>query len=82
MKSTIIKSFLVFALLLTPAIESIATSKSAPKGGSVYICTSEYAYSYHKTRNCRGLNRCSYSIKCVSKSYAKSIGRSPCNICY
>lgn len=33
---------------------------------SVYICTGTYAYSYHKTDKCEGLNLCSKEIKKVS----------------
>ena len=82
MKSIILKSVLGLTLLLTPTIETTAFNNSASRGGNVYICTGEKAYSYHKTNHCRGLNRCSASIKCVSLSYAKSIGRTPCGICY
>ena len=49
---------------------------------TVYICTGKSAYSYHNNRGCRGLNRCNAEIKSVSLEYAKSIGRSPCKICY
>lgn len=49
---------------------------------SVYICTGSGAYSYHNNRNCRGLNNCGGSIKQVTVSYAQSIGRKPCRICY
>ena len=61
------------------------TTENPPHEGSntnVYICTGKSAYSYHNNRNCRGLNRCSSEIKSVSLDYAKSIGRSPCRICY
>ena len=37
---------------------------------------------YHSSPNCRGLNRCSGSIKSLSVSAAKSKGFSPCRICY
>jgi hypothetical protein len=51
-------------------------------GGSVYICTGSGAYAYHNSSNCRGLNNCGGSIKSVSVSKAKSMGRKSCSICY
>lgn len=46
----------------------------------VYICTGKSAKRYHRTSNCRGLNRCSGKI--VSKSAAEKGNRTPCKICY
>lgn len=46
----------------------------------VYICTGKSAKRYHRTSNCRGLNRCSGKI--VSKSSAEKGNRTPCKICY
>ncbi len=48
----------------------------------VYICTGKYAYSYHKSKKCRGLNKCSASIKKVTFKQAKSEKRIACKICY
>lgn len=48
----------------------------------VYICTGEYSKKYHSFPSCRGLNRCSGSIKRINKSSAEAIGRTPCSICY
>lgn len=75
-------------LLLTIALLGIMTStpnetnRHIPQEISVYICTGKSAYSYHNNRSCRGLNKCNAEIKSVSLEYAKSIGRSPCKICY
>lgn len=72
-------SILFFAFLLgssTPI--EVKTTKEA----TVYICTGSKANKYHKTDRCRGLNRCSGSIKQLSISSAKSKGFSPCKICY
>lgn len=49
---------------------------------TVYICTGESSVRYHSSPDCRGLERCSGSVEKVSKSYAESIGRTPCRICY
>lgn len=84
MKSTIIKSILGLALLLTPAIETIASQneRNSNKRTTVYICTGPKSYRYHRTKNCRGFKNCSTEIQAVSLSYAKSIGRTPCGYCY
>lgn len=57
------------------------TSKSRKKssGGTVYICTGPESTKYHRSANCRGLNRCSASIV---KTSPKASGRKPCRICY
>ncbi len=44
----------------------------------VYICTGKYAYSYHSTNTCSGLNKCNAEIKKVTLSQAKQKGRKPC----
>ncbi len=84
MKSTIIKSILGLALLLTPAIETIASQneKQSYKSETVYICTGPSSKRYHKTSRCRGLNRCSGEVISVSKSKAEAQGKTPCKICY
>ncbi len=49
----------------------------------VYICSSPKAYAYHKSKSCRGLNRCSYEVKSIPKSEATSkYKRSACKVCY
>lgn len=84
MKSIILKSVLGIALLLTPAIETIASQngKQVYASEQVYICTGPTAKRYHKSANCRGLGRCSGEIIKVSKSKAKSMGKTPCKMCY
>lgn len=52
------------------------------QGTEVYICTGSSATKYHKSSNCRGLNRCSGSILKLSMSSAKAKGYYPCKICY
>lgn len=47
-----------------------------------YICTSKGSITYHKTKDCKGLNRCSKQIKTVSIEQAKRMGRRECKICY
>lgn len=48
----------------------------------VYVCTGGYSYRYHKSKSCDGLSNCGGEIKEVSKEEAKSIGRTPCRMCY
>ena len=48
----------------------------------VYICTGKSAKRYHRTSNCRGLNRCSGRGASISKSAAEKGNRTPCKICY
>ena len=47
----------------------------------VYICTGPKAKVYHRSRSCKGLKKCSGSIKAVSVLDAKSMGRRACRIC-
>jgi hypothetical protein len=84
MKSIILKSALGIALLLTPAIETIASQneKQVYASEQVYICTGPSAKRYHKSASCRGLSRCSGEIIKVSKSEAQSRGKTPCKMCY
>lgn len=74
----------IIALVVWGALCSTTAVAPLQKGNdtSVYICTGKSAYSYHNNRSCRGLNKCNAEIKSVSLDYAKSIGRSPCKICY
>ncbi len=71
--------------LASPTADAKKKSKKKSGGskatsGSVYICTSPNAYAYHRNPNCPGLQRCSYSVKKVSKS--STSGMSPCRKCY
>lgn len=58
-------------------IEDAAASEA-----TVYICVSENSKRYHCNRNCRGLNNCEHTIREVTVSKAKSLGRTPCKVCY
>ena len=56
------------------------TDTKKPK--TVYICTGKSSKCYHSSSSCRGLNRCSGTIKSISLEKAKRMGRRPCKICY
>lgn len=77
------KLLLLFSVVLlcsmAPAQEQqIVTEQSA----KVYICTGNSSKRYHKTSRCKGLRRCSGEIRKVTVDEAKSLGRTPCKICY
>jgi len=73
---------LVTVLLFLTSFSSSSIPVTNSNTSSVYICTGEKAYSYHKNRTCSGLNRCQAEIRMVTLEYAKSIKRQPCKICY
>lgn len=66
------KSLIISLLFLYPGYSS----------NHVYICTGPNAYAYHKTRNCRGLRRCTGEIKEISLAQAKKENRKACKLCY
>ena len=72
----------ILAIVIWGYICTLGVPQQKENNTSVYICTGKSAYSYHNNRDCRGLNKCNAEIKSVSLEYAKSIGRSPCKICY
>ncbi len=70
------KRLLIFGLLLVGSI----SSAQAP--AKVYICTGQYATSYHKTSDCKGLGNCKADIKSITMQEAQRLNRKPCRICY
>lgn len=71
MKHVLLFLFLLIGTLQTNEVEY------------VYICTGTYAYTYHKTDKCEGLDRCSREIKKVTKDEAvDKYKRKPCKYCY
>lgn len=73
---TLILSALAF--ILSGQVSTEVKTKEA----TVYICTGPKAKKYHATQTCRGLNRCSGSIRQLSVSSARAKGFTPCKICY
>lgn len=56
---------------------------SAPsQSGMVYVCTGPNSERYHKSSDCTGLSRCSDEIEAYSREEARSLGYTPCGICY
>ena len=75
--------FIALALFSTIGGTTASTKRNTNiQSGTAYICTGPKARKYHSSPNCRGLNRCSGSIKGLSVSAAKSKGFTPCRICY
>lgn len=49
---------------------------------SVYICTGSSSVCYHRTPDCKGLDKCGGKIKAITLEEAQNLGRRPCKICY
>lgn len=57
-------AFIALALFSTIGGTTASTKRNTDiLSGTVYICTGPKARKYHSNPNCRGLNRCSGSIK-------------------
>ena len=65
-------------LLMTLLLPVSCASSEAATTGEVYICTGPMSNVYHSRPDCKGLNKCSGTIKKVSKS---STNRRGCKIC-
>jgi hypothetical protein len=49
----------------------------------VYVCMGQYAYAYHSTTECTGLNNCKGELKYTDEYNAiNTLGRKPCCICW
>ena len=77
MKRTLKFLLTILASAVLMAAPSCSTAEAA-NGGEVYICTGPKAKVYHTSPNCKGLNKCSGSVKKVSRS---SVKRRACRIC-
>lgn len=64
---------------IIPLILVLLVTSSSQK---VFICTGPQSECYHKSSDCRGLKKCSKSIKSVSLAEAKKMHRRPCGYCY
>jgi len=51
------------------------------KAGTVYYCNSGNVVKYHRSANCRGLNRCKAAIEPISLAEASNY-MNPCKFCY
>jgi len=57
-------------------------SFQSSSNGNVFVCDSTTSYAYHRTENCRGLNRCSHQIIQITESEAQNRGKRACKICF
>ncbi len=69
--------------MIKTIIVSIFLAFAAVNAGNVYVCLSGTAYAYHQDRYCRGLNKCTHTIKEVPERFAiDSLNRRKCGYCY
>lgn len=68
-------------LLYVFAFCILTTGMNCESNKDVYICTGSQSKVYHKTNKCRGLNKCSGTIKAIKLEDVKG-GRRACKICY
>lgn len=69
-------------LLIALFLLVLISCSEGSSDNSVYICTGPKSKRYHKTEHCKGLDRCSKSIKKISIEEAQDMGRTPCGYCY
>lgn len=84
MKQILLLPFALLALTADPtAVQHPQKRKKEVKQAEeyVYVCESPTAYAYHKTKECRGLRKCTHAIKKVTVSDAKRDGRNACKVC-
>lgn len=70
------KQLLTILTFLTLSLSALGQSAT-----NVIICDSDGATRYHVT-TCYGMDRCTHDRDTVTLTYAVSIGRSACKICY
>jgi hypothetical protein len=89
MKTLSVALLAVFASLVgfissanVPQLHALYTrSKTVQTDKAVAICTGEFAYSYHRHMNCRGIRACKADKIWLTAIEAKRIPRNPCGIC-
>jgi hypothetical protein len=63
-------------LILTSSITLFSFANSFQS--TVYICVSPTAKKYHYSQKCRGLQKCTHTIKSVTLSEASKLGYTAC----
>lgn len=76
------RNFFTSILLLSVISHSYSGIERVSAENYVYLCNGPSSKVYHRTENCKGLNRCSTQITKVSLSTAQSKGRRACRIEY
>lgn len=59
---------------------SLLALSSSTLQSNVYICVSPTAKKYHYSKTCRGLQKCTHTIKSVTLSEATKAGYESCLI--
>ena len=85
--TTHVKRSICFVFLFFVVNMFITNSKSITNGSNninsvVYVCTGPKAEVYHSRSNCKGLSRCSGTIKKMTLSEAIEKKRRACKLCY
>lgn len=65
-------------LLILSSVILLSFTKSVQT--TAYICVSPNAKKYHYSKNCRGLQKCTHTIKQTTVSEAKGLGYTVCLI--
>ncbi|NGZ45459.1 hypothetical protein EWU23_13320 [Cytophagaceae bacterium 50C-KIRBA] len=78
---TILK-FTFFLFLISYSQESFGKEKFRLVEDYVFLCNGPNSKVYHRSENCKGLNRCSTQIAKVLVSVAQNKGRRACKIEY
>lgn len=67
------KSFVLPLIFLLFTLKSNQVEET-----KVYICTGKGSKRYHYDKHCRGLSRCSTTLKTVTLEKAQAMGRTLC----
>ena len=74
------KNNVVIAIITFITLTSFTQIKTEQK---IFVCMGKDAYTYHKYRDCSGLNNCASEIVSMSIDKAKrKYYRKPCKKCY
>lgn len=63
-------------------VERIPILPQARGKRRIYICGGQYAYAYHATNSCSGLNNCRGGVYYTTEGKAQNMGRTPCGRCF
>lgn len=61
--------------------DSSSVEEQAKESGTMWICGGPKSTKYHKSKTCRGLNRCSKTPKKIALKECKKKGYTACRIC-
>ena len=84
MNRQVVRTAVVILAFFSATSGTVTSARKPARKGSqtVYICTGPNAKTYHSSKNCSGLNRCSHEIVSIDLNKAKSMGRRACKRCY